>query len=140
MSSFVAQVGRFDATGLCALGATRASVSPARVPPGTPVWPIMRLNAIEVIARPTHCRKVVCSVGGFRDMREAVEAAGVDLIVARTSRGVPGFGADDDFRTAFGSFHIAEFDVAYLENGLMRYDSHESGLTRSALIRAGAGR
>src|SRR3546814_20939387 len=112
MSSFVAQVGRFDATGLCALGATRASVSPARVPPGTPVWPIMRLNAIEVIARPTHCRKVVCSVGGFRDMREAVEAAGVDLIVARTSRGVLGFGADDDFRTAFGSFDIAEFDIA----------------------------
>src|SRR3546814_20528760 len=88
---------------------------------------------------PTHCRKVVCSVGGFRDMREAVEAAGVDLIVARTSRGVLGFGADDDFRTAFGSFDIAEFDIANLEKGRMRYDSHERGLIRSALIRALAG-
>src|SRR3546814_10184048 len=103
MSDLVRQVGTIDTTELDALGATRARVSAARGPTGTPGWPIIRLNAIEVIARPTHCRKVVCSVGGFRDMREAVEAAGVDLIVARTSRGVLGFGADDDFRTAFGS-------------------------------------
>src|SRR3546814_12230885 len=58
---------------------------------------------------------------------------------ARTSRGVLGFGADDDFRTAFGSFDIAEFDIANLEKGRMRYDSHERGLIRSALIRALAG-
>src|SRR3546814_17371466 len=84
--------------------------------------------------RLTHCRKVVCSVGGFRDMREAVEAAGVDLIVASTSRGVLGFGADDDFRSSFGSFDIAEFDIAHREKGRMSYDSHERGLIRSALI------
>src|SRR3546814_14042289 len=72
-------------------------------------------------------------------MCEAVEAAGGELIVARTSRGVLGFGADDDFRTAFGSFDIAEFDIANLEKGRMRYDSHERGLIRSALIRALAG-
>ncbi len=139
MSDLVRQVGTLDTAELDALGASRARVSAARAPTGTPGWPIIRLNAIEVTSRPSHCRKVVCSVGGFRDMREAVEAAGVDLVVARTSRGVLGFGADDDFRAAFGSFDIAEFDIANLEKGRMRYDSHERGLLRSALIRALAG-
>src|SRR3546814_14918722 len=89
---------------------------------------------------PTHCRKVVCSVGGFRDMREAVEAAGVDLIVARPSRGVLGFGADEDFRKAVGSFHIAEFDIDILEKGRMRHHSPETGLRRTTLIRPAPGR
>src|SRR3546814_15450683 len=100
MSDLVRQVGTIDTTELDALGATRARVSAARGPPGTPGWPIIRLNAIEVIARPTHCRKVGCSVGGFRDMREAVGAGGVDLVVARPSTGVPGFGADHEVRPA----------------------------------------
>src|SRR3546814_10265913 len=133
MSDLVRQVGTIDTTELDALGATRARVSAARGPTGTPGWPIIRLNAIEVIARPTHCRKVVCSVGGFRDMREAVEAAGVDLIVARTSRDRKGTGADDAFRTAFGSFDIAEFDIPTLEKGRMRYESHQRGIIREAL-------
>jgi len=136
MSDLVRQAGTFETTELDALGAARPRVSAARAPTGAPGWPIIRLNAIEVSVRPTHCRKVVCSVGGFRAMREAVEAAGVDLVVARTSRGVLGFGADDDFRAAFASFDIAEFDIANLEKGRMRYDSHERGLMRSGLIRA----
>src|SRR3546814_15706425 len=71
MSDLVRQVGTIDTAELDALGATRARVSAARGPTGTPGWPIIRLNAIEVIARPTHCRKVVCSVGGFREIGRA---------------------------------------------------------------------
>lgn len=136
MSDLVRQIGTLDTAELDTLGATRSRVSAARAPAGTPGWPIIRLNAIEVTVRPTHCRKVVCTIGGFRDMREAVEAAGVDLVVSRTSRGVLGFGADDDFRAAFDSFDVVEFDIASLETGRMRYDSHERGLLRTALIRA----
>ena len=136
MIDLVRQVGTFDTTQLDALGEERRRFSPAPVPAGNRGWPIIRLNAIEVTARPTNCRKIVCTIGGVKEVREAVSAAQAPLIVTRTRLGVLGFGSDDVFRTVFGPFGITETDVAPLEMRRMRYDSHERGLLREALIRA----
>lgn len=136
MSDLVRQVGTFDTTQLDALGQERRRFSPPPVPAGNRGWPVIRLNAIEVTARPTNCRKVVCTIGGVKDVREAVSAAQAPLIVTRTRLGVLGFGSDDAFRSVFGPFGITDFDVAPLETRRMRYNSHERGLLREALILA----
>lgn len=136
MIDLVRQVGTFDTTQVNALGEERRRFSPAPMPAGNRGWPIIRLNAIEVTARPTNCRKIVCTIGGVKEVREAVSAAQAPLIVTRTRLGVLGFGSDDVFRIVFGPFGITETDVAPLEMRRMRYDSHERGLLREALIRA----
>jgi hypothetical protein len=44
--------------------------------------------------RPTVCRRVVCSIGGYSEIAEAVEQAGVEILFARVQPGVLAFGAD----------------------------------------------
>lgn len=57
-------------------------------------WPVIRMNAIEVVQRPTQCRRVECSVGGTKEVREAIESAGVDVLAIRSRAGVLAFGSD----------------------------------------------
>lgn len=66
-------------------------------------------------------------------MHEAVERAGVDLIVARRQQGVLAFGSDADLRAAFGPHSITAFDLHTIETKRLRYDSAERGLLREAL-------
>jgi len=87
MSDLVRHLGSFDTSQLDALGASRSRVSATATPASTRGGPIIRLNGIEVTARPTHCRKPVCNIGGLKEVRAAVEQAGTNLIVARTSKG-----------------------------------------------------
>ena len=136
MVDLVRQVGTFDTTQLDALGEKRRRLSPPPAPAGNRGFPVIRLNAIEVTARPTNCRKVVCTIGGVKEVREAVAAVQGPLVVTRTRLGVLGFGSDDVFRRVFDPFGITDFDVAPLEVRRMRYDSHERGLMREALILA----
>lgn len=136
MIDLVRQVGSLDTSQLDALGEERRRFSPPPRPAGHRGFPIIRLNAIEVTARPTNCRKVVCAIGGIKEVREAVSAVQAPLVVTRTRLGILGFGSDDIFREVFGPFNITDFDVAPLEVRRMRYDSHERGLMREALILA----
>ena len=65
---------------------------------------MVRLNALPalpVVQTPSVCRRVVCQIGGYPEVRDAVEQAGVDVRVARTYAGVLAFGADADVRAAF---------------------------------------
>lgn len=124
-----------DTTQLRAEGQERRRFSNAPAPLGKKSWPVLRMNAISV-TRPVNCRKVVCEIGGGKDVREAVEAAGGQLVVARTRAGVLGFGRDDEFRRVFGPFGITEFGIATFEDHRLRYDSQERGLLRRALVTA----
>jgi hypothetical protein len=94
------------------------------------------LNALEVVKVPAFCRRVVCSIDGTREVRTAVERAGVNILAARARAGVLAFGADADVRKAFQEFEISEFDVHSIETPRLRYDSAERGLLRDALSRA----
>ncbi len=124
-----------DTAQLRAEGQERRRFSPAPAPLGKKSWPVLRMNAVSV-TRPVNCRKVVCEIGGGKDVREAVEAAGGKLVVARTRAGVLGFGSDDEFRRVFGPFGITEFGIATFEDHRLRYDSQERGLLRRALVTA----
>lgn len=110
--------------------------SAAPVPVGQKGWPVVRLNALPVTQSPTVCRRLVCTIGGYAEIREAVERAGVNILVARTRAGVLAFGSDVDVRSAFEAFGITEFDLHTIEQKRLRNDTGERGLLSEALIRA----
>ena len=110
--------------------------SAAPPPAGSRGWPVVRLNALPVTQSPTVCRCLVCNIGGYADLRSAIESAKVDVLVARTRAGVLGFGTDADMRSAFASYGITDFDLHTIEARRLRYDSGERGLMREALTRA----
>jgi len=85
---------------------------------------------------PTVCRRVVCQIGGFKEVREAIENSSVDLIATRVRAGILLFGSDVDAKAAFDSFGITEFDLHAIERRRLRYDSGERGLLREAIARA----
>lgn len=136
LRDIVRLIPNLDAKSLETFGKQRESKTPAPAVVGKAHWPIVRLNALKVLQTPSVCRRVVCEVGGFSKIRDAVDRAGVDVLATRTRSGVLAFGNDDDVRKAFESFNITEFDLATIELRRLRYDSAERGLLREAVGRA----
>jgi hypothetical protein len=99
-------------------------------------FPIVRLNALQLIKYPTICRKIECKIGGHLAVADAITKAGVFVIATRAQMGVLAFGSDDDMRKAFSNYQIDDFSLHTLEIRKMRYDSQERGLLRQALSRA----
>jgi hypothetical protein len=124
-----------NTTVLDAIAADRRWRTPAPVPRGKKGWPVIRLNALQV-ETPTVCRRVVCQIGGTREVRAAVAAAGVDVLVARRKGGVLAFGSDANVKAAFSPHTITDFDLHTIEVSRLRYESAERGLLRDALTRA----
>jgi len=110
--------------------------TPAPAPVGQKGWPVVRLNGLPVVQSPTVCRRIVCTIGGYAEIREAVERAGVDILVARTRSGVLAFGSDSNVRSVFEPFGITEFDLHTIEQKCLRKDTGERGLLNEALTRA----
>lgn len=125
-----------DTTALDAFATERQRWSSAPTPGGKRGWPVVRLNALLVDQKPNVCRRVVCSIGGYRKVREAVEQANVDVLVSRVHAGVLAFGKDADVRAAFTFHEITDFGLHDIETRRLRYDSGERGLLRDALTRA----
>lgn len=124
-----------DTTVLDSFAADRKWRTPAPFPRGRKGWPVVRLNALQIDV-PTVCRRLVCEIGGTREVREAIVTAGVDVIATRRKGGVLAFGRDEDVKTAFAPYTIAEFDLHTVETQRLRYESAERGLLRDALARA----
>lgn len=125
-----------DTTVLDEFARERRRWSGAPRPGGSRGWPVVRLNALPVIQSPSVCRRVVCQIGGYAEIREAAEEAAVDILVARARAGVLAFGADTDVRAAFEPYDITDFELHTIETKRLRYDSGERGLLRDALARA----
>lgn len=110
--------------------------SPAPRPSGALGAPSVRLNALHVVEAPTACRRVVCAIGGYSEVGEAVAEAGTDILFARVRAGVLAFGDDESVRRTFEKHSISEFDLHTIDTWRLRYDSGERGLLRAALARA----
>ena len=95
---------------LDAFAASRRWRTSAPTPQGRKGWPVVRLNGLA-LETPTVCRRVVCDIGGTREVLKAVEEAGVDVLVARRQGGVIAFGADASVKSAFESYSIRDFDL-----------------------------
>jgi hypothetical protein len=116
--------------------AERRHWSGAPRPVGDCGYPILRFNALKVEESPNVCRLVDCRIGGYTEIREAVEKAGVNALVARIYKGVLAFGSDEDIRTVFQDYNITNFDLHTIQMKRLRYDSGERGLLRDALTSA----
>lgn len=136
MKDLIRCMDELDTTVLDAFAEERKRWTPAPRTIGNRSWPVVRLNALRVKAMPSTCRKVVCGVDGTKEVREAVQKANVDVLVARTRAGVLAFGSDADVRTTLEPHGITEFDLHSIEPKRLRYDSGERGLLRDALSRA----
>jgi hypothetical protein len=125
-----------DTQTLDSFASERQRWSSAPPPSGGRGWPVVRLNALQVVHAPSVCRRVVCKIGGYAEVREVVRQAGVKVLVARTRSGVLCYGADADVRAAFEAHGITDFDLHTIEPQRLRYESGERGLLRDALTRA----
>jgi SIR2-like domain len=128
--------GDLDTTVLDAFAAERRRWTPPPQVGGKRGWPVVRLNAIPVIEFPAHCRRVVCSVGGTLEVREAAQKVGTGIIAARLRAGVLAFGRDADLKMAFDSFGITEFDLYAIDSKRLRFETGERGLLSEALSTA----
>jgi hypothetical protein len=99
-------------------------------------WPVLRLNALPITSAPNICRRVVCDIGGTKEVRDTVREAGADIIAGRRNVGVIAFGKDSEIRRVFAPYRISEFDLHTIEPPRLRYESTEHGLLYDALCKA----
>ena len=125
-----------DTSKLDEFAAERSVFSPPPRVTGNRSYPVIRLNGLEVQSSPAVCRRVVCDIGGFREVSEAISRAGVQVLATRSAKGVLAFGSDGDVRSALADVSIEEFDLHEIETRRLRYDSHERGLIKQALSHA----
>jgi hypothetical protein len=118
------------------LTVTRQRLRQVDVPPPGHGWPVIRLNAFPVTSVPTVCRKVVCDIGGTRDVRDAIKASESRIIATRRNVGVLCFGADADVRNVFSPYNIREFDVHPIATDRLSFDSAELGLLNESICMA----
>lgn len=117
-------------------GAPRPRLAKAAPRASTGTVPAIRMNALAVTSRPALCRIVDCTIGGDKEIEEAVAKAGVDIIAHRTRDGVLAFGRDADVRTAFEPFGIKTFDHHPLSDKRLLKEGGERALVRDALFRS----
>ncbi len=118
------------------LGHKAPRVTNAPVPDTRGRWPWIRLNAVPVLSWPSTCRRIVCNVGGSKDVREAIVSSKANVVAARRQVGIIAFGSDVEVRRAFEPFTITEFDLHSIETPRLRWDSAEMNLLYDALCRA----
>ena len=119
------------------LSRRKSKVSGAPMPiTGKGSWPVIRLNALPITTAPNTCRRVVCEIGGTKEVRDAVKQAGADIIAGRRQVGVIAFGRDSEIRRVFKPYNISDFDLHTIEPPRLRYESTEHGLLYDALCRA----
>lgn len=121
-------------------GSARPRLATAKPRPSTGAVPAVRMNALAVTSRPALCRIVDCTIGGDKEVDEAIAKAGVDIIAHRIRDGVLAFGRDGDVRAAFEPFGIKGFDQHPLSSKKLVKEGGERALIRDALFRAIAGR
>jgi len=105
-------------------------------PTGTKGWPVIRLNATQIVECPTVARRIACSVGGYAELREVFKDTEGKVLFARNRTGVLAFGDDNVLRQKLDPFKIESFDIFTIEIERLRRDSQERGLIRSALTLA----
>lgn len=110
--------------------------SPFSLPGRGQGWPILRLNALRVEDFPRVVRRVVCEIGGTKEVRAAIVGADADVVAVRRRDGVVGFGSDADMRRVFDRYHIAEFDLGAIDVARLARSSSDLGLLYDALTQA----
>jgi hypothetical protein len=111
-------------------------VSDAPIPEMMGTYPWIRLNALPILSSPSLCRRVICKIGGAKEVTDTIKNTGTDVIATRRRIGIIAFGSDEEIRKAFGSHNITGFDLHSIEAHRLQWESAEKGLIYEALCRA----
>jgi hypothetical protein len=98
--------------------------------------PIIRVAALPVTSAPTACRLASSTIGGPKQLREAIEETGVDIDAQRCRDGVVAFGRDADIRKALARFGPVALDTYALSPDRLRSNTQQMALIQDALCRA----
>jgi hypothetical protein len=82
------------------------------------------------------CRRVLCSIGGTREVLDAIAKQKARVLGTRSRVGVLAFGSDREIRKAFSSFQVTNFDCHMIDPNRLEFESAELGLLRDALAQA----
>jgi NAD-dependent SIR2 family protein deacetylase len=85
-------------------------------------FPVIRLNALEVISFPQVARIMDVSIGNTKEVKDAVEGSKAEITCIRRREGVVGFGSDNEFEKAFNSYGIKSRSVFTIPAHQMMYD------------------
>jgi NAD-dependent SIR2 family protein deacetylase len=77
LCDLVRLISDLDTEVLDAFALERRRWTGAPRPAGNRGWPVVRMNALPITQAPSVCRRVVCEIGGYDEVREAIEQAGV---------------------------------------------------------------
>ena len=135
MRELIRLMSDLDTKVLDTFASERKRWSSAPYPSGRLGWPVVRLNALQ-IELPSICRRVICGIGGYDEVREAINQAGVNILATRTRAGVLTYGTDSEVRAAFDAYAITDFDLHTIETRCLRIESGERSLLRKALTSA----
>ena len=91
-------------------------------------WPVVRLNALPVLAYPSICRRIVCEIGGMKEVRAVVDKSQGEIMAVRRKVGVLAFGGFTAVRTAFSKHNISEWDLHAIDVERLAFDSMELSL------------
>lgn|SRR5574341_983787 len=136
LADIVAQIPDLPAEDAEFLNSKAKRLTEVPLPKDRGTWPIVRLNAVEIIKFPCVCRLLKCEIGGMSEVKNAIAASGAQLVAARRKAGVLLFGSDAEVQKAFSRHNITATDLYTIEPRRMWYESAEAGLTCDALARA----
>jgi hypothetical protein len=86
-----------DTTVLDTFAVERSRWSDAPHPEGRRGWPVVRLNALPAVQTPSLCRRVVCQIGGYAEVRDPVEQGGANRSLSSTASPTTTKGVAADF-------------------------------------------
>ena len=136
LADIVGQTPNISKEDLNLLDCKARRVTEAPLPPTKGGWPVVRLNAIELVQFPAVCRLVECEIGGVAEVMKCVQDTGAEILATRKKVGVLFFGTDSEATKAFGAAAIKRFDVYTIETRRLYYDSAEQWLVYAGLARA----
>lgn len=114
----------------------RPRLSNAPVPSHKGTWPVLRFNALRVESWPSTCRLVKCKIGGQKEVNEAVEGTGAEVVAVRRQVGVLAFGSDAEVNKAFGKFKIELRDLYTIQDHHLKDSYREHDLLYRAITLA----
>ena len=96
-------------------------------------FPVVRLNALKIAKIPPLCRFVECSIGGQKELDEAIARSGSSIFAVRISSGVLAFGDDADIKGLLNPYGVTAFNDQEISLSRFSRDTQEKSLIRQVL-------
>ena len=98
--------------------------------------PFLRLNALRIDTAPSMCKLITCDIGGYKEIKNAIENTKAKILARRIKKGVIAFGEDKEIKKAFSQNDVQRIEIYPIDPNRLEYASEEYKLVFDALCRA----